>query len=842
MDLNQKIEELLAHNAEDFEVAKTIKEEIKTYLHSLDNVYQENPGKDFLVKHTKKIDLFIQAIYKYTLRVFFGRYMPMSNSLPITIAALGSYGREEMSIYSDIDIMIVYQDLKGYNIKPMVEQMLYLAWDAGLKLGHRAHELSDLLTSSRSDITIKTAMLESRYLIGSKILWMETGAELIKIKKDKPVDFIKAKIEEFEQRHQKYAITMEPNLKDGIGGLRDANTLFWIGQVTHNIERFKDFTPWLLNDEEFKEFRSALEFIYMARSALHLITKKKKDTLTLDSLSECARIMGFTDTKYKKAELRLSQKALHSMHTIHSTSRIFVKKLTSPYFFDQGNIPDLRAARIEKNLFLMNSCLYSSFHIQQKKIDEILSIMVAYDGIRYDDSFMYAAKYSHIPDKKSAKTKSLIKQLFFKQNTYNDMLLFYEAGVIDKLITPFKKITHLPQFDGYHTFAVDVHSIQTLYHLETIQDETIRTLFYALSEEEQAVLKLTALLHDCGKGRKQDHSIIGAKLFDVYANKLGFSQKAIALGITLIRYHTLLSTTALREDIHSQKVIFSFIEKIPDQKLLDMLYVLTYADVNAVGKNIYSSYNYRLLFDLYTNIKNSYGNEEVLSETSRRLRRENILKKKERFLALSKLEQKKLLSIESNLFFLMHKTDEILDIINWVNTSNSSIDYIIENETSLSIKIIRKERLNLGYLLAKLGLFNLIHMDIFKLYNEIKYFKIDFKLKAEVSDLIFIEEILQDAYDMEKRVKFTPPTIQSDELAIDCEHSKTYAKMTLDTVDQKGIMAHIVTIFDSFDIDIASAKIETSRKRVKNLFLIEKNGKFCHNREKILDLITCAES
>lgn len=226
MDLKYQIEELIASGASDFQISKLIKTHIQTYLNSLDSIFEENQGKDFLVKHTKHLDNFLILIYKYTLRKFFGDYIPFQNQIPITLIAMGSYGREELCIYSDIDLMIVYKDIKGYNIEPIIESILYLAWDAGLKLGHRTHKVEELFEASNSDFTIKTAMLESRFLCGSNFLWMESVRELNKIRTHNLKEFIQDKIQSNDKRRLEYPISMEPEIKNGVGGLRDTNTLF----------------------------------------------------------------------------------------------------------------------------------------------------------------------------------------------------------------------------------------------------------------------------------------------------------------------------------------------------------------------------------------------------------------------------------------------------------------------------------------------------------------------------------------------------------------------------------------------------------------------------------------
>ncbi|MBI3873924.1 MAG: protein-PII uridylyltransferase, partial [Arcobacter sp.] len=228
IELSLKIEELISNNADDFEISKVIKFHIKDYLNSLDTIFNDTQGKDFFVKHTKKIDGFIKILYKYLLRKHFGDFIPMSNSIPITLIALGSYGREQLCVYSDIDIMVLYKDIKGFNLKPIMEELMILAWDSGLKLGSRVHELDEVVNATRSDITIKTSIIEARFIYGSKILWCGFQSKLAVIQKEFQKEFILEKLSEHKTRLLKYPLKMEPNIKDGYGGMRESNMLFWM--------------------------------------------------------------------------------------------------------------------------------------------------------------------------------------------------------------------------------------------------------------------------------------------------------------------------------------------------------------------------------------------------------------------------------------------------------------------------------------------------------------------------------------------------------------------------------------------------------------------------------------
>ncbi len=840
-NLTFKIEDLIEKNANDFEISKQIKQSIKEYLSSLDAIFARNQGKDFLVKHTKKIDEFIDITYKYVLRKFFGDYLPFRSQIPIVLTALGSYGREQLCVYSDIDLMIVYEDVKGYSIEPIIESLLHIFWDAGLKLGHRTHKVDELFDASKTDITIKTALLEARFLCGSKVLWMKAEREIDKVRIYKQKEFISSLRDVNRRRYKKFQLNMEPNIKDGVGGLRDANSLFWIANALYKVKNTKELIPKYISENEYKEYRVALEFLYRVRSALHLCCKKKNDILNLENIPEVAMLLGFKDGKFRNAQNRLVSQTLHSLWTIKITTKLLIKKLTKTILFERENISKLRKNYIGKRLYNCNNKIIANIN---KKGDTYINVLK--QSLRFQEknstfdisyiNYLKKTKFTRIGSKEVYKVK---REMFFKNHQFNLFNTFFQADILQNIFTPFKKIMNLPQFDGYHKYPVDIHSIKTLYFLENIEEKNIKNLFEELKKEEKAILRLVIFFHDIGKGRKKDHRIVGTTIFKNQAKKLNFSENLIDMGITLIRHHTLMNKTASQEDIYNEKVILFFISKLRSVKILKMLYILTYCDMKAVNDKIYSHFSSSLLKELYYISLDTFEKEELIDETSRRLRKEKSLKKFGDFTNLPKTLQKKILSINSNIFFIKHKPMQIINTINWLNSlENKEFDYIIDTKQNLSIKIIRKNELNIGYLLGKLSSLSVASMDIFKLFDNIKYFKIDFLENIEKDEIFYIKEILDKSFDMSREIVYKTPVIYSKDLLFDCKHSKTYAKMILHTKDQKALIAHIVSIFDKFGIDIATAKIQTIKNKAHNLFLIEKNGKFCNNIEKIRDEIT----
>ena len=809
-----QIEELLYENAADFEIAKVLKKDIKLYFDTLEETFATTGGKDFLVKHTKKIDTVLKIIYKVALRSMFGDYAPMKNSVPLGLVALGSYGREQLCVHSDIDLMIVYKEIPGYNLKEMIEKMLYILWDTGLKLGHRVHTVEELFEVSKTDITIKTALIESRFIEGSHFIWVDTQNAIDQIRHDNIKEFIQLKLEELEKKHSRFPLTMEPNLKEGVGGFRDANLVFWIGKVLYNVDNIKNLPSNIIDEKEYRTFRIALEFLFRVRSALHLATSKKEDKLRLDLIPNIAKLLGYEENK--QGHMKFAKKVTESLKIIRLYSTIWLDKLTKEYI-----TADAKKNFIYADTKDFNTLLKELSHNAQKPF---------YAHSTFLQQLINAKK----PDRLDETLYKTIATFFYQPYSYYILSSISFAGLLKYVIPPIRKVVDLPQFDGYHQYAVDIHSMKSVYHLEHIEDSFIQELFDALNNDEKAMLKLVTFLHDAGKGRKRDHHLVGASLFKIFANKLNINPELIKMGETLILYHTLMSNVAQREDLYSEKVILAFASHFKTKKLLDMICILTYADMSGVGKDIYNSFNARLIKTLYMRSVEVLNHTVMLDEAAKRIKKEQTLKKHPDFLALNRVEQKKILKIPSNLLFLRYKPKRIVAIAK-KGFQTKSYEFLISNENYLTIELIRAKSFNLGYFLGKLTNLDVVNMDICKLFDDLKYFKIDFSVKVDREDILLIEEILHNSFDDSKKSTLHLPVIQKKELEIDCEHSQSYAMMRLHTTNQKGLLAYIIHMFDEMGIDIVSAKIHTIKKRVRDIFLIEKNGNFCHNTDKIID-------
>ena len=833
MDIQLQIEDIIEKNGSDFELSKLFKQYIKEYKESLPQLFESSQGKDFLVKHTKKLDSIISHMYKTVLRRIFGNYLPMRNSIPITIVALGSYGREQLCVHSDIDLLIAYEDVDGYDTKLIIEKIFYLALDSGLKLGHRVHTVDDLFNASLKDITIKTSLLEARFITGSNFTWHNTQRALNRIRQHKLKEFILSKIEEAQIRRKKYPASMQPNIKESVGGLRDSQLIFWIAHAIYGVKNLRELSGKLFSDEEYREYRIALELLFRVRSALHLITNKQEDRMLLEHIPQVSKMLGF------KNQIKMATKVLEAQWRISNFTQIFVKKMVRPYIVDINNISKFRKNRITKGVYELDNRLFASYNLKVMPINSLLEILTSLPdkNYRYDGGFLNQFTYTKIFHPLKVKTYSLIKELFYRKHLYSYLKLFYDAGVLHQLFANFKKVLHLPQFDGYHHYPVDIHSIKSVKALENIQESFIANLYDELSEDEKVALKVVTLFHDTGKGRKQDHSEVGAKLILPFLKHLKISNELTERSITLIKNHILMSNVAFKENIHNEKTLYKFMSKIGDAKNLKLLYILTYADINSVGGDTFNSFNSKLLLDLYRSALEIAENSDRITDAKKRLIIEKRVQKNIDFQLLTRVQQKKILSIESNLFFFKHSVDEIIDIAK-TTREIKEYDFTLKNRNSLTIEIYRKIPINIGYLLSTLSHLNVVNMEIFTLFDGVKYFRIDFIKNVEGNELVEIQDIIDSSFDMDKDVVLNSVEIHKNEINLDCEHSLTHAELTVHTKNQKGLLSYIMDCFENLNINIVTAKIHSSKYKARDSFLIEKQNNICDNVDKIFKLLT----
>ncbi|MDR1451873.1 MAG: HD domain-containing protein [Helicobacteraceae bacterium] len=808
-DFAEKLEKLIEQNAEDFAVSQLFKEERAAYYETLAERFSPSHPRAFLTQHARATEEFVAAFYRFALRGHFGDYAPSLSALPIAFIALGSFGREQCAPYSDLDLMIVYKEIAGYNLKPLIERVLYLAWDSGFHLGHRAHELNELETAAGGDITIKTAMLEGRFFCGSRLFQIEIDARLNRIRLSDQSEYVAQKLAEYNSRRANNPIAMEPNIKESAGGLRDADALFWIARALYGVSSLKDLAGTLIDEEDNREFQQALESLYRVRVALHLLAKKKSDLLLFQYQREAAILLGYEDTKTRKAERLLLQRVLGALKTISRCSAYYLAKFASGgasgASFKRERLKDLTARAINAPI-----------------------------GADYDISFPMALRRAE-GKRLGSSMRRMIRAIFDRPDCYKIVAVFDLASRLETLLPPLKGVINLAQFDGYHARPVDEHSVLTLQNMCLLEGD-LKELFDALSADEQALLRLTAVLHDCGKGGARDHSEAGALRFRGFAKALGFRADLTERGMLLIRTHVLMSVVARSRDIYSDRVVFAFASRLGSKSLVTMLYLLTICDMSAVAPNVYTPFAAELLRDLYFRAIDALDKNDQIDEAAARARKEKQLAAFKDFAALAPSLRRRTLAIDSSLFFLKYKPSEIVEFAKRA-AATDRVSFTASGSPALTLEAISKAPFNLGWLLGRLSRFDLGAMDIFKLFDGAKMFRMFFRKPYDQS-IGELAELVENALDMSRAMKYVRPIIVKKEIEIDCDHSPTYARMSLDAPDQQGLMAFIIDVFDRRGVDVAAAKIATIKRRANNLFLIEKTGRFCADRKEIVVELT----
>ena len=833
MNINEQIEDLIEENASDFEISKLFKQYISEYKNSLPGLFENSQGKDFLVKHTKTLDTIITIMYKTVLRRTFGNYLPMRSSIPIALVALGSYGREQLCVHSDIDLMIVYEKCEGYNTGAIIEKLLYLAWDAGLKLGHRVHDVEDIVPSSKEDITIRTAFMEARLIYGSPFTWHATQRKISVVRHDDPKSFLLAKIEEAHIRRRKHPASMQPNIKESVGGLRDSQLLSWVATTIYGTTNLKELSGRLFSDEAYRDYRIALELLFRVRSALHLISGKQQDQLVLEHMPAVAKMLGFA------SERKMAAKVLEAQWRINNFTQLFVKKMIRPYLYEASMLKKYKSMRIAPGFFNIDGRLFATYGHAPQPIEKLLDVLLSLEDKvwLFDPSFLCRFTYAEITHPLKAGVYTRLKKLFERRHFYPFLRLFYDAGILHHLVPAFKKVLHLPQFDGYHHYPVDLHSIESVKALETIEEPFIAGLYENLNAGDKLLLKVTTLLHDTGKGRKQDHGEVGAKLIVPFTRRLKLPKEQYERAALLVKHHVLMSNVAFRENIHNEKTLYKFMSSVQNEQTLTLLYILTYADINGVGPGTYTTFGAKLLRELYDASLEIAQQSDRITDAAKRLGIEKRIRNHPEFASLPRSLQKKVLTIESNLFYFKHTSDEILSITRYAEKVGA-YSYRFDTSDTFGIEILRRVPLNLGYLLGKLSYLDVASMEIFTLFDEIKYFKIDFFHRPESDSMGEIEKTVEEAFDMRKQLTLAKPVIKPEEITLDCEHSKAYAQLNVNTTNQRGLLAYIVKCFDDEQINIATAKVHTTKNRARDHFLIEKQNQMCDNAKQIITYLT----
>ncbi|MDH3975148.1 MAG: [protein-PII] uridylyltransferase [Deltaproteobacteria bacterium] len=571
-------------------------------------------GLEVLALRTIVIDRLLVSLFDLAGKEYCLKYRKVDQKC--TLVALGGYGRGELSPVSDIDIMFLYPWKVGSYVESVIERVLYILWDTGLDVGYSTRSISECVKIS-SEIVAKTSLVDSRYICGDKALYNDYLKTLKnQIFSNGADSFIKEKINEGEERRKKYGDSvyiLEPDIKEGNGGLRDLHTALWAAKVKYKVADFKELKiKGIINDREYDEVLSAFDFMSRVRNDLHFIVNRKSDQLTFQLQEKIALNLGYKGEGEVLPVEQLMKDYYLAANTIKEYSEIFIERSLSQYsskgvgaFLSQRELSDgFKLFRGEitiahKNFFRKHPpAIMRLFEVSQIHGAEIHSF--ARDCLRagldlIDDDFRNSQEVN----------RSFMNILKSEWDVAGTMKVMHKLEVLNRYIPEFGEVNCLVQHDMYHIYTVDVHSLFAVAELRKLtrgvyEDKyPIRTMLMEELEKPE-VLYLAAFLHDIGKGKGGKHEIIGAEISVNIARRIGFSEKDVRDIEFLVLNHLRLSHTAQRRDLNDPKLILDFAREMGSLERLKMLYLLTYADIKAIGPDVWNEWKSSLFLELYT--------------------------------------------------------------------------------------------------------------------------------------------------------------------------------------------------------------------------------------------------
>ena len=545
-----------------------------------------------------------------------------TESEKLCVIGVGGYGRGEMAPYSDVDLLFLIPYKATAWTESVVESMLYILWDLKLKVGHSTRTIKDCLRLGAEDYTIQTALLEQRYIAGDVALETKLRRALNKdLFSGSGVDFIEAKLDERDRRHMKQGqrYVVEPNVKEGKGGLRDLHSLFWIAKYIYKVDRIADLVgEGVFRAEEYETFKAAESFLWAVRGHLHLLSGRATEQLTFDMQVQVAEAMGYEDTKGRRGVEVFMQAYFRHATTVGDLTRIFLTSLEAIHVKPEPLLERIfrRKPKVKDGYEVVHNRLGVSD--PKAFLEDKLNLLRIFEealrtGMLMHPHAMRLIKANlHLIDDEMRQTPEA-QRIFFDLllkhgNPERALRRMNELGVLDAFIPEFEPIVAMMQFNMYHSYTVDEHIIQTIAHLAMIEKKELEEELPVASSilrrgVNRKVLYTALLLHDIGKGRPEDHSILGAKIVRKVAPRLGLKQDEVDTVEWLVRYHLLMSDMAQKRDIADPRTVRDFAKAVQTVKRLDLLCVLTVCDIRGVGPNTWNNWKAALIRALYRQTK-----------------------------------------------------------------------------------------------------------------------------------------------------------------------------------------------------------------------------------------------
>ena len=852
----------------------------------------EMTGAEVVVANTRIIDGLIVALFEFVTSAVYRSANPTRGER-MALVAQGGYGRGELAPQSDIDLLFVLPYKKTPYNEQVIEYILYLLWDLGFKVGQATRSVDDCMRLTKEDITIRTALLESRLIAGDTDLYESLRRRFrADVVEGTAPAFVEAKLAERDERHHRVGdsrYVLEPNIKEGKGGLRDLHTLFWIAKYTYGVDDVSRLVELgVLSEREAMRFAKAQDFLWTIRCYLHYLTGREEDRLTFDMQERIAELMGYTDHAGTRGVERFMKHYFLWAKEVGGLTRIFCAALE-----EQSR----RRPRLNFRFWRGDGRTVDGFVIEKGRVrvaddeafarDPVALIRLFHVAHREDVDIhpatlkLITRSLPLIGDKlrRNKDANALFLDLLVdKRNPEVVLRRMNEAGVFGRFVPDFGRVVAQMQHDMYHVYTVDEHTIFALGILHRIEQGEMQDVMPVASEiigkiGSRRALYVGLLLHDIAKGRGGDHSVLGAKVAQRLGPRLGLSAEETESVAWLVRNHLIMSNTAFRRDIDDPQTVADFVAGVQSPERLRMLLCLTVADIRAVGPNVWNGWKAALLRELY------YASEAVMSgQLSGRARAQRADAARDALKAQlagwTEQEKEDYASRGAAPYWLAFDTDTHLRHAAIVRQAEQGENLLT---IDLHVDAFRAVTEVTVYTVDDAGLFsriagaialagaNIVDAKIFTLTNGMALDSfwvqdIDGQPVAEPAALRRLKDTLEKVISKSRRLgrklrlKATLPArtrVFRDQprVVIDNKASNTYSVIEVNGRDRPGFLYDVTHALTELNLQISSAKISTYGTRAVDVFYVKDifGLKITHEtrletiRQRLLEAIVEAE-
>jgi [protein-PII] uridylyltransferase len=787
----------------------------------------------------------------------------ISNSLntPFALVALGGYGRQEQAPHSDIDILFLFENKPEDEADSIIKEILYPLWDYKFTIGHATRTISECIKEAKSDVYNLTAMLDARFVCGFSPLYLKFSEKFRNYLLAAPKKFTEEIILAAEKRHAEYGISeylLEPDIKNGMGGLRDYHTIRWIGKIHFDLQELKDFQyHGYLSETEYPEFSDSLNFISKVRNYLHFITKRKCDKLHFDHQLQIASELGFKEKDGKTPV----ENFLGELHTRMN----FLKEFAQMVQNEAGRPKKLGIKRVYKKitgiegLEIKNSLI--GFKDSEKVIKDpsLLIKIFKESGLKkvplnseskrlvYDLGYLIDEKFRKNPENTASFEK--IMTIPYMENHPLDSML--NTGMLSGLIPEFADISDRIQYNDYHIYPVARHSIRAVQYVQKLISDKAglknSSLYSSVYSEirPKRVFLWAVFLHDIGKGQEgEDHSISGSKAVKDILERFDMKKEHIETVSFLIENHLYLIKTATRRDIFEEETITACAMKIKSAMRLKMLFLLTLADSMATGPKAWSEWNESLVTTLFLKTlkvleKGSLSGPNAIRHLEKKTGEiTKVLKQ------ISTNAEEIVSGMPPTYIFELPESDILVHAKLYTRLIKSDMPFVMEVEKNKDSGLRRvffcaKDRP--GFFSSAAGAFTVNNMDIldaraFGWKNSIalSIFTVTAPLDTVYETRVWdktssdLEKSLDHKFDLKSAVSVRKDQALNindvfnarDYVKIDNDSSSFYSIVEVHTRDYPGLLFDLTNVLFRFGIDIKSAKIATKVLQVVDVFYV----------------------